>query len=174
MSIGLAKVITRKVTTMKIKGQKIEGRNIEICIIPRGGETPDVIFKCGAVLDITDFEKLCPPPVVKTKMMKGGKKVDDVDSPVYKKASDEHSKKRITYIILRSLEDTEGLEWETVKIDDPSTWDNYEQELKDSGFTNIEVMRIINAVMSANCLNDQLIEKARANFLLSQEQASET
>ncbi len=158
---------------MKLHGEKVSKPNVEICIIPRG-EGEDIIFKCGAVLDMDDFDRLCPTPKVPLKIVKGGKKVEDPDSQSYKTLLQEYNSSRINYMILKSLEATESLEWETVKIGDPSTWKDYEKELKESGFSNIEILRIINAVMSANCLNEDKIEKARLDFLASQQVESET
>ena len=72
-------------------------------------------------------------------------------------------------MILKSLEATEGLEWETVKMDDPETWLNYEKELKDSGLSPIEVGRIVGICMSANGLDERKMEAARDAFLAEQQ-----
>ncbi len=153
---------------MRLHGQPISKPNVEICPIPRG-EGNDIIFKCQAVLDMDEFDQLCPTPKIPLKVIKGNKKVEDPDSPSYKTLLNEYNANRINYIILKSLEATESLEWDSIKMGDPSTWANYEKEFKASGFSNIEVMRIVNTVMSANCLNEDRIEKARADFLASQE-----
>jgi hypothetical protein len=149
---------------MKIGGKKIEGINTEICVIPRG-EGPPIVFTCKAVLDMKPFEKLCPLPKPPVVIKPGGKKYEDVESPSYKAQLETNAKQRMSYMILKSLEATEGLEWETVKLSDPSTWDNYTKELEDSGFSQIEVMRIVNTAAAANCLDENRLEQARKDFL---------
>ena len=150
---------------MKIKGKKVSGANECIIVIPRGvGE--DIILKARAVLDMDAFDKICPPPEPPVKMIPGGKKVSNPRSKGYLKEIERHSEKRLTYIILMSLQATEGLEWETVDLDDHSTWGNFRKELKDSGFSSVEVNRIIGDCVNVNALNDDKIEEARERFLL--------
>ena len=150
---------------MKIKGKKIEGANETIIVIPRGS-SDDIILKAQAVLDMDDFEKLCPAPEAPKKMLPGGKKVVNTRSKGYLKEVERHSEKRLTYIVLMSLQATEGLEWETVDLGDHTTWGNFRKELQDAGFSNVEVNRIIGECVNVNALNDDKIEEARARFLL--------
>ncbi len=149
---------------MKIKGKKVSGANECIIPIPRGvGE--DIILKARAVLDMDAFEKICPPPEAPVKMLPGGKKVANPQSKGYLKEVERHSEKRLTYIILMSLQATEDLEWETVDLSDHTTWGNFREELKDSGFSSVEVNRIIGDCINVNALNDGKIEEARERFL---------
>lgn len=152
---------------MKILGKKISGPNIEICVIPRGEEV--IVFHAQAVLDMTPFEGMCPRPKPPTKIIKGGKRIDDFESPQYQILLDKYAQNRVNYMILKSLQATEGLEWESVDLSNVDTWGNYNQELKDSGFSEIEVMRIVNSTMIANCLSEDKLEEARSNFLASQQ-----
>ena len=153
---------------MKFKGEKVSARNLEICVIPRG-DGDSVVFKCQAVLDMDDFEKLCPVPKPPQRMMAGGKKVIDIEDPIYKHKIEDRNDKRISYLILKSLEATEDLEWETVVMGDSDTWGNYETEFKQAGFSPVEIMRIINSCMTANCLNEDKLKEARDSFLASQQ-----
>src|SRR4051812_35229165 len=116
---------------MKIKGKVLSGPNLEICIIPRGNEKEDIIFKCQAVLDMTDFERLCPEPRIPIMLHKGNR-IQDIESPIYKAQIGEHNERRINFLIIKSLEATEDLEWDTVNLSDSSTWGNYHKELKDA------------------------------------------
>lgn len=151
---------------MRIGGTKLTEPNIEILVLPRGYDK--IVFKAKAVLNMDEFEKYCPPPPLSFKVMRGGKKVEDIDNPTYKKKLLEHNKKRIGYMIIKSLEATEQLEWETISVTDPDTWGNYDQELRSSGFSDMEIMRIIQTVMRANCLDEERLEEARNSFLLTQ------
>jgi DNA-binding MltR family transcriptional regulator len=157
---------------MLINGKKLDTPNIEYCIIPRGN-AEDIILKACAVLDMSPFEKLCPPPKPVIKRLPGNKKVEDVESPIYKAHLQTWNNKRVAYMVIKSLEATEELVWEKVNLSNPDTWELYESELRESGFSEIEIMRILNTVMSANCLNETRIEQARNAFLLLQAQKEE-
>lgn len=149
---------------MRIKGQKISGPNEEYIVFPRGNNEP-IVLTARAVLDMGDFDRLCPRPTPPIIRMKSGDRIEDLKDAKYQAKLEDYSSKRMAYLVLKSLEATEELEWETVQLHDPSTWLNYQSELKNSGFSDIEVNRIIVGVMNANCLNDAKLEEARKTFL---------
>lgn len=153
---------------MRVNGKKIEGPNVEIIAIPRGNG-PTIIFQAQAVLDYSAFEKLCPQPEPPVMFKPGGVKVVDVTDISYKQELNQFALKKMAWIVLTSLSATEGLEWETVVMGDPSTWINYATELKESGFTSTEIERIVAGVFDANGLNDEKINEARSSFLASRE-----
>jgi len=150
---------------MKIAGQKIEGPNVEIIVLPRGGDRPDIVFQARAILDTESFDKLCPIPTPPERIKKGGIREKNFDDLGYKAQMESYSNKRIAWMVVESLKVTPGLEWETVKYNDHMTWLNYEKELKDSGFSYVEIQRIQNGVFTANCLNETKVEEARQSFL---------
>ncbi len=156
---------------MKIKGKKIEGVNVEIIPIPRG-DGPDIIFEAHAIQDMEPFEKMCPLPNPPKRKI-DGVDVPQLKDPNYLKAVDKRAEQRMVWMVLTALEATEGLEWETVKIDDPSTWQQLEPELRGSGFSAVEIQRIIAGVVNVNALSEAKIEAARERFLLSQQAAAE-
>lgn len=155
---------------MKIKGKKLSNPNREIIAIPRAG-SDDIIFIAEAILDYEEFDAMIPEPKPGVKVMKGGEKVLDFDSPNYKSELKNYGIKRYQWMVLKSLRATPDLEWETVNYGDPSTWHNYEKELKDAGFSNVEFNRILKGVSDANCLNEEKVEEARKRFLAGIEQA---
>jgi len=158
---------------MRIQGKKIEGANEVVIVIPRGSNA-DIILKAKAVLDMTPFEEMCPPPEPPRKTLPGGKEVKNLKDSAYLKALDNHSVKRLNWIVLTSLEATEGLEWEKVDLSDSTTWNNFQEEMKEAGFSNVEVNRIVADVIDVNALNEEKIQEARERFLLaSQEQDEE-
>lgn len=159
---------------MKLNGKKVQGSNIELIVIPRGGEEEDVVLQATAVLDYKPFEAMCPEPKPPAKILKGGAKEYDLEAPAYKEAVKVYHERRTAWMILQSLKATPGLEWETVDPANYRTWTNYEQELKDSGFSHVEVQRIVVGVLNANCLNEARIEEARANFLRGRTAPSES
>jgi hypothetical protein len=153
---------------MKIKGKKIEGPNVEIIPIPRG-EKDDIILMARAILDMTPFEKMCPSPKPPMRKIQGGIDVPDLKDKNYQKQVEKYAEKRMAWMVITSLEATEGLEWEKVNASDSSTWLLMRSELKESGFSFIEIERIIAGVVSANALSEAKIEAARDRFLLLQQ-----
>ena len=150
---------------MKINGRKLDPI-VEVLVIPR--QDGDIVFKAQPVTDYTDFNALCPEP--KPPMIKHRDNVDrpDFDDPVYKAALDDFATKRTNWLILQSLRATDGLEWETVNYNDPSTWDGYKTELEKSGLNTADTSRIMTLVISANGLDQKKIDEATKAFLASQ------
>jgi len=157
---------------MKIAGKKISGPAIEIIPIIRGDE--EIILKAQAVLDYDEFYQICPIPKPPEVVLPGGERRSEIENPDYKKKLTEHSNKKYAWMILKSLAATPSLEWETVDLSKPETWENYEKELKDSGFTEQEIFRIIQTVVNVQGLDNKKIEEARKRFLVSQVQESKS
>lgn len=139
--------------------------NREVIAIPRP-DGDDIIFIAEAVLSYEEFDGMCPAPKPPVKLMKGGEKVLDFESPTYKQELAVYSTRRYSWMVLKSLRNTPGLEWETVDYSNPDTWGNFEKELRDSGISDIEQQRILRGITDANCLNEQKVEDARKRFLV--------
>ena len=148
---------------MKYAGKEISGPSTEVVVIPRSDG--DLVFRAKAVLDYGDFEKLCPTPEAPPVIHKGGAKGFDTEDKVYLEAMDVWSSAKTNWMILKSLQATDELEWETVDMSDPATWGNYETELASSGFSPAEVFRIVGIVITACGLNQQKIDEATERFL---------
>lgn len=157
---------------MKLHGKKIEGPNVEICVIPR--QDDDLVFKAQAVLDFDDFESLCPSPQPPVIMKPGGEKTIDVEDEGYLKNLNEWARKRTDWMMLKSLEATPGLEWETVDKSDNKTWNNFRDEMRKAGLSSAEISRIVGAVTTACGLNQEKIDEATRRFLADQEAALES
>jgi len=148
---------------MKIDGKKIMGANESILVIPRfQGE--DIIFKLRAIVDNTDFEKMCPTPQAPKRLMAGGQEIINVKDKGYLDQVVKHSELRLSWLVLKTLEPT-NLEWENVKLDIPTTWSNFKEEMTEAGFNSIEIQRLINECFAVNALNEAKIEEARESFL---------
>jgi hypothetical protein len=148
---------------MIINGRKPSGPNAIEIVIPRG-DGDHFRFKAQAVLDFEPFLKLCPPPTPPKMQRKGTGWFENVEDPKYKAALLLHSELEMDWLYLQSLTATEGLQWETVKADDYTTWKNWRQEMQDAGFSRTEVGRIVKAIWRANCLDESYIEEARKSF----------
>ncbi len=148
---------------MKIHGKKISGPNIETVVFPRNDG--DIVFRAQAVLDYDDFEKLNPIPQPPQVLRPGGILSSDVEDKKYKAKIREWSLARTDFMVLKSLEATPGLEWETVDMSDHTTWDNYREEMKDAGLSPAEMGRIVEIVSTACGLNQDKIDEATKRFL---------
>lgn len=153
---------------MLLKGKRISGPKVEIIIIPRSGED-DIILKAQAVRNFDDFDKLCPAPRAPSMIKRGEGVVQNVEDPAYKQAVERYNQKRIDWMMIESLKATEDLVWETIKLENSDTWHLYKKELEESGFGDYEIKRIINGVMTANCLDEAKIQEAKKAFLVSQQ-----
>ena len=54
----------------------------------------------------------------------------------------EYQKRRMAYIVVHSLEPSQ-IEWDTVQLDNPSTWANWETDLKNGGLSQMECNRVL-------------------------------
>ena len=151
---------------MKIQGHELTGPAVEVLVIPR--QSGDIVFKAKAVLDYTDFDKLCPLPTAPEILRPGGGKAQDVNDPEYVKALDEWASHKTEWMVLKSLEGTEGLEWETIDYSDPDTWKNYVDEFTKAGFSETEINRLVNTAATACGLNQTKIDEATKRFLAGQ------
>jgi len=143
---------------MKFRGETVEP---ETCIveIPKSGQIITFIFK--TVLNMKGFTD--PFPEAPT-MFRQGKKVQNQDDPLYKDRVEKWVERRTAWMFLKSCEDSPDIEWETVNIEDPSTYLNLYTELE-STFNIIEQAKIMEAFTEVNSLTESKLEKARESFL---------
>ena len=153
---------------MKIAGKKIEGLNEEHIFIPRGETEIHLIAR--AVVDFEEFDRLCPQP--KTRKMRGrdGKVTDRPNDSQYDLAMDQWGKKKIGYLVVKSLAATPDLEFETVNINDSDTYGQWQNELYEAGFSEAEIARVLNGVMIACGLDESKVEAARKRFLTGRQE----
>ena len=130
-------------------------------VLPRGEDV--IVFKARGLQDFDEFHKFVPEPVPPKKMTRDGL-IADTNNPNYKNDMDIYAKRRLAYMVVKSLEPT-GIEWETVNPDDPGSWVNWEEDFKSAGFTQIETGRITGLVLEANCLDEAKLKQAREVFL---------
>lgn len=151
---------------MKINGRIVKGPNYELVVIPRGNGDDNIVMKAMAVLSMDEFDKLCPTPTPPAKIKAGGEKEFNFQDKNYQLTMVRHGKQRLAWTIIESLRlGDNGIEWDKVKVDDCNTWENWETDFRDAGFSNVEVQRVMAGVFAANCLNEAMIESARATFL---------
>ena len=93
------------------------------------------------------------------------KAVPDLTDPEYVAKLSVRGSHRTNWMIIQSLKATEDFEWETVDYNNPTTWANWTKEARDSGLSETEIVRIMNAVLEANSLDESKVDKARQDFL---------
>lgn len=147
---------------MKLNGKR-PGAHIEPIVLPRPGEP--LVFLAKAIDSFEEFDKICPAPEPPQKIMPGKKVTTNFEDPGYKKDVAKHGQFRLAYMVVKGLLETPNFEWETVKLEDYNTWLSYEEELRQAGFSGVEIGRIVSGVAIANCLNEAAITEARENFL---------
>jgi hypothetical protein len=143
-----------------------------VVVIPKGEQK--FVFKCAPVMDFTEFEVLCPRPKPPIISRPGQQDVADITDKAYRAAMDTRGEKRFAYMVVKSMSATEGLEWDTVKLNDSSTWTNYHSDLIGAGFSDVEISKIVEKVVLISGFSEEMIEQATASFLVSQAQEAET
>lgn len=152
---------------MKVNGQ-IATRPVALppLVFPRG--EGELVFIALAVENFDEFNKLCPEPDPKQfgRLGPQGWEVDD-DSPQYRDLMKQHGRQKWAYMFIKTLEPS-NIEWETVNVNQPQTWKNFEKELR-SVLGHVEYGTLVNLVEEANMMGSDHIEVARKRFLLKQE-----
>jgi hypothetical protein len=151
---------------MKINGREINGPNQVTLVLPRETQD-DIVIIAVAIPDMSEIDSylVAPkPPAVQ----KAGSAVEYnfLDQGYVDQLTD-YNIKKMAWIVVKSLEPS-NIEWETVKLDAPSTWTNYTKEMQKAGFSEIELNRVCNACMEANALDERKLESARQAFLRGQ------
>lgn len=148
---------------MKLHGKEIERPEPVFAVFQRGDN--ELVIQCEAVYDHEPFEKVCPVPKPPKKVMKGGIEQVVLDDPDYLQRVDKHSERQFAWLVISSISNTPGLEWETVDINKPSTWESYQKEMRESGFLQAEINEIVARVLEANAMDESRMEEARQRFL---------
>jgi hypothetical protein len=168
---------------MRYKGQLIEKPKAKIIPLLREPEiritqNPDgtesreeidcnIYIHANVILDFTEFEELCPAPEAPEIKQDGKAPVRNYNDPTFKLQIEDNNLKRLNWIFLKAIEDTPNLQWDTVKMDDPSTWDNFSTELRDAGFTPVQITSLIQQVYTLQAVDEAKVDEARKSFLAS-------
>ena len=150
---------------MKFHGKPVPKAPTEYVVIPRGDE--NVVIHCVPISDPESFNKLNPEPTPPEIIKPGNIRVPDFEDKAYVELVQKRNELRHAWMVIETIKSTPGMEWETVKMGDPATWANWEKELRDSGFSVMEINRIVAGVWTANGLDEAKLDKARKDFLAS-------
>lgn len=157
---------------MKVNGRLVDKPNEVLVVLPREGG--DLAFKFRAVTDIKSFEKMCPEPSPPKTRKTGGETYFNMEDPDFKRQLDEWASRQTHWQFLMSISATDGLEWDRVKLDDPGTYQLWQEDLIKAGFSVGERNAIWAGFMRANSVSEAMLEEARKRFLSSQSRAEES
>jgi hypothetical protein len=129
-------------------------------VLPRGDK--QLVIRAKAVEDMDAFGALCPPPKAPGKLTPTGF-VPDTTDVGYRDLVTQHNRQRLAYLVIHSLQD---IEWDTVNPNDPSTWTNWEEDLKTAGLLTVERNHVLGLVWAVNSLDEEKIKAARESFFL--------
>ena len=135
--------------------------NVEFLVIPRGDK--QIVFHAQGLPNLDDFHKMVPEPKAPVAQTPTGVVANTKDAG-YLATVAEYSKRRVGYLVVHSLKPSD-IEWDTVKLDVPSTWSNWETDLKEAGLTQVECNLVFNLVWGANSLDEAKLKQARETFL---------
>lgn len=136
----------------------------EILVLPRGDQ--HLVFRAVGVADYDDFNTLCPEPKAPGRLTKDGWEPNEKD-PDYKTLMENYAARRLAWLIVVSLEPS-AIEWDTVDVSKPSTWKNWDTDMRAAGLNQVECNRITQLVFQANCLDETKLKEARETFLHGQ------
>ena len=148
---------------MRIIGKDLKQVVVDVVVFFRGED--QINFKIQSVHVGDEFDKLCLRPEPKTVTKKDGTTFSDTKDKKYQDDFLDWAKKRHDYMIIKSLSCNDDLEWDLVKMHDPSTWCMWLPEMEESGLTTAEINYLIDKIMSINSLNEDKMEEARKSFL---------
>lgn len=155
---------------MKIGGIALTPPPEEFIVLPRGGEGLDLVFRARAIPDFDEFERMVPDPKPPTILVRGEGRKADTEDTTYKALVMAKQAQQLAYMVVKSLEPSQ-IEWDTVDMLRPISYLNWESDLLKGGLTSIEVKKVYELVLTANCLNEEKLEAARKSFLLGQQVA---
>lgn len=156
---------------MKVNGiAGIKPRVVEL-YLPIAGDK-DVQFRFRALNDADDFSKVMPEPQPPQRLMKGGELFFNHDDDSYKASYKQYAGMRMDWMILKSMDPTDQLEFETVDMAKPETWQNWKTEFT-AAFGQNATNRVYACYSDANSLSEQALTQARERFLASRQPEAE-
>jgi len=156
---------------MKINGLSVATPEPQFFVIPHGGQ--DLAFRIQGVYSFDEFEKLVPEPKPPRIVRPGGQESVDYSDADYLKAQQARSKNRMVWIYLKGLEPS-NLEFEKVKINDPATYQFFDDEFKNVGIALSYLQQLEQAIINLCGFNPEMVQEATQRFLAGMAQPQNT
>lgn len=155
---------------MKIGGRVVDGPKKTMLVLPR--DDGDIVFNFIAVVDDSEFDKIFPEPEPPSSFnVKLQQTIKRYDDPAYKAKNLARMKAKNAWVFLKSIAPS-NIEWDTVNLEDPATWENWQTDLKAAGFSINEVNTIFDNFAKTNMVTESMLDEARNRFLASREKGS--
>lgn len=145
---------------MRVGGVTVTAPVEELLVIPRGESS--LVFRARAVESMDEFDAMSPKPQPPGKLTKDGW-VPEPEHPDYRTILEHYAVRRLAYIVVRSLEPS-NIEWDTVDINNPKTWANWDTDLRNAKMTEVEIDKVLQLVIEANSLSEEKLKRAREDF----------
>lgn len=149
---------------MKIKGKDFStlSKPRTIAIPTENGEPLTLLY--APVLNFSEFEDKYPEPQPPVITKPDGTQETKYDHEAYNKAHSEWAKQQTEWMIWKSLQANDGIEWEGVDESKPETFLNVRKELA-RDFGNGFVSVLLNKIIDASNLRSDMIDIATKDFL---------
>jgi len=149
---------------MKINGTPVTPPTEGLLVLPRSDK--EFVFRSKPLPDFDKFNALVPLPEPPGVLTKDGW-VPDVKDKNYVQVITNYHLQRNAFLVIHTLEPS-NIEWDKVDINNPKTWNGWEKEMRDAGFTQPEVNCIFQFVIETNSLSEEKLRVARESFLRGQ------
>lgn len=154
---------------MLINGERVNVPYRQNITFPR--VEGDLVFTAEAVSVAEHFDRLCPPIEPKITRDKDNNIVKvHVDDDGYIRAIQDRNDKKFDLQVIKSLT---NVVWETIDLEDPSSWKNWKKEALSTGLSDLEVIDLVNKVFDTMRPTAALIKEQRESFLATQDQKKE-
>lgn len=150
---------------MKINGE-VPGVYVDTFVFNRPA-SKNIVLKIGATVDADDFDKFWPEPKMPTVHSPELGTIPNPNDAVYQSQVQMRNEGYVHYLVINGLKHTDGLVWDKVKPDVYTTWASWRDEFKEAGFSTVEIGKIFQYVIQVNNLDEEMLKKARADFLTS-------
>lgn len=149
---------------MKFAGETVCLPPRDVIIFPRA--TGQLIFHLKAADSFQPFDELLPRPQA-PKLFKQGQTMENTDDPTFRTQLQRWLDRRQDWMLLVALDCPENqITWDRVLADKPDTWCELENELRETGLSEVEYNRLVAKVYEVNALSERAMDSARSSFLL--------
>ena len=149
---------------MKINGVAVIQPTEGLLVLPRSDR--EYVFRAKPLPDFEKFNALVPLPEPPGVLTKDGW-VPDTKDKSYLGIITNYHLQRNAYMVIHTLEPS-NIEWDKVDANNPKTWNGWEKEMRDAGFTQPEVNCIFQFCIEMNSLSEEKLRLARESFLRGQ------
>jgi hypothetical protein len=140
---------------------------VEVYLPTADGDAVQFLFRpLDSVKD--DFEKVVPEPKPPFIQAQDGSRVYEHNNTGYKEQLVKYRIQKTHWEFLQSISITKDLSFETVNMDDPNTYENWQKEVEEV-FGRAASNYLFNKYFEANTLTDELLKKAKECFLAQRE-----